>query len=296
VNELALFAGAGGGILGGLLAGWTTVCAVERDAYAATILARRQDDGILAPFPIWSDVCSFDGHPWRGLIDVVSGGFPCQDISVAGKGAGIEGARSGLWSEFFRIICEVRPRFAYIENSPALTSRGLARVLADIASIGGDARWCVASAGDQGAWHERKRLWLVADFANSSDADGAWELQCEGHFAERGGWVGDGPKNAADADSNFQEQAIEGGCQSSGRASNGTCETADDHGSRFQALRQRQREEPQHTAAQCGDWWGAEPGVVRVVHGLAHRVDRIAALGNGQVPVVAQRAWERMMG
>src|SRR5574340_287710 len=103
LRELALFAGAGGGILGGKLLGWRTVCAVERDAYAAQVLAQRQNDGILAPFPIWSDVCSFDGKPWRGIVDVVSGGFPCQDISVAGKGAGITGERSGLWSEMVRI-------------------------------------------------------------------------------------------------------------------------------------------------------------------------------------------------
>jgi DNA (cytosine-5)-methyltransferase 1 len=85
LRELALFAGAGGGILGGHLLGWRTVCAVERDAYAAQVLAQRQNDGILEPFPIWSDVCTFDGRPWRGIVDVISGGFPCQDISVAGK-------------------------------------------------------------------------------------------------------------------------------------------------------------------------------------------------------------------
>lgn len=96
MRELALFAGAGGGILGGHLAGWTTVCAVERDAYRAAILALRQNDGFLPPFPIWSDVESFDGRPWRGLVDVVSSGFPCQDISVAGPGAGLNGGRSGL--------------------------------------------------------------------------------------------------------------------------------------------------------------------------------------------------------
>ena len=82
MNELALFAGAGGGILGGHLAGWRTVCAVERDAYAAQVLSQRQNDGCLAPFPIWSDVCSFDDRPWRGIVDVISGGFPCQDISA----------------------------------------------------------------------------------------------------------------------------------------------------------------------------------------------------------------------
>ncbi len=91
VNELALFAGGGGGILAGHLLGWRTLCAVERDAYAAGILAQRQNDGLLPPFPIWSDITTFDGSRWRDRIDVVSGGFPCQDISCAGKGAGVEG-------------------------------------------------------------------------------------------------------------------------------------------------------------------------------------------------------------
>jgi len=88
MRELALFAGAGGGILGGHLLGWRTVCAVEWDAYAAGVLLARQNDGALPPFPVWDDVQTFDGYSWRGVVDVVSGGFPCQDISVAGKGGG----------------------------------------------------------------------------------------------------------------------------------------------------------------------------------------------------------------
>ena len=90
MNELALFAGAGGGILGGHLLGWRTVCAVEWDAYAASVLVARQNDRCLPPFPIWDDVQTFDGRPWKGVIDVISGGFPCQDISSAGRGAGID--------------------------------------------------------------------------------------------------------------------------------------------------------------------------------------------------------------
>jgi len=86
MNELALFAGAGGGILGGHLLGWRTVCAVEWEKYPACVLAARQNDGLLPPFPIWDDVQTFDGKPWRGIVDVVSGGFPCQDISAAGRG------------------------------------------------------------------------------------------------------------------------------------------------------------------------------------------------------------------
>ena len=134
MNELASFAGAGGGILGGKLLGWRTVCAVECEPYPASVLAQRQKDGLLPPFPIWDDVRTFDGKPWRGIVDVVSGGFPCQDISAAGKGAGITGERSGLWMEMARIISEVRPRFAFVENSPTLTSRGLGVVLGDLAT------------------------------------------------------------------------------------------------------------------------------------------------------------------
>ena len=163
MNELALFAGAGGGLLGGHRLGWRTVCAVERDAYAAQVLAQRQNDGVLPPFPIWSDVCSFDGKPWRGVVDVVSGGFPCQDIAVCGHGAGIEGARSALWKEMGRIIDEVRPRFAWLENSPMLITRGLAVVLGDLAQMGYDAQWCCLSAAECGAPHRRDRIWILAN-------------------------------------------------------------------------------------------------------------------------------------
>lgn len=162
LRELALFAGAGGGILGGKLLGWRTVCAVEIEPYPASVLAARQNDGILSPFPIWDDVCTFDGRPWRGLVDVVSGGFPCQDISCAGKGAGLAGERSGLWSEFARIIGEVRPNFVLVENSPMLAVRGGTRVIADLAAMGYDARWGVVGASDAGSYHKRERLWILS--------------------------------------------------------------------------------------------------------------------------------------
>lgn len=171
LRELALFAGAGGGILAGHLLGWRTICAVECDPYAASVLVARQNDGSLPPFPIWDDVRTFDGRPWRGRVDVVSGGFPCQDISVAGRGAGIGGARSGLWSEMARIVGEVRPRFVFVENSPAILTRGLGRVLADLAALGYDCRWTVLGAADVGAPHRRDRLWLVAN-ASGGRRDG----------------------------------------------------------------------------------------------------------------------------
>jgi DNA (cytosine-5)-methyltransferase 1 len=166
VNELALFAGAGGGILGGHLLGWRTVCAVEFDPYARDVLVARQNDGCLPPFPIWDDVRTFDGRPWRGVVDVVSGGFPCQDISQAGTTnglKGLDGERSGLWSEMRRIIHEVRPRFVLVENSPMLTIRGLGVILGELAALGFDAAWGVFSAADVGARHERERMWIVAE-------------------------------------------------------------------------------------------------------------------------------------
>ncbi len=186
MNELALFAGVGGGILGGHLLGWRTVCAVERDGYAADVLIARQNDGSLPTFPIWDDVRSFDGRPWRGCVDVVSGGFPCQDISVAGKGTGINGAKSGLWREFARIIGEVEPSWVFIENSPQLVHKGLDVVLKDLNELGYDAEWGVLGAAAVGATHRRERLWIVAH------AHGQGQLQQARFVLAVGEWLGDG--------------------------------------------------------------------------------------------------------
>jgi DNA (cytosine-5)-methyltransferase 1 len=190
LRELALFAGAGGGILGGHLLGWRTVCAVEYDPYAGSVLIARQNDGILAPFPVWDDVCTFDGKPWRGIVDVVSGGFPCQDISAAGKGAGITGERSGLWKEMARIIGEVRPRYVFVENSPMLAIRGLGVVLGDLAQMGFDADWGVLGASDVGAPHIRKRIWIFA--SNPYSGDGSPQQKCKHQRAKKLSGSGNG--------------------------------------------------------------------------------------------------------
>ena len=163
LRELCLFAGAGGGILGGTILGWRTVCAVENAPYARDCLLARQRDGCLPRFPIWDDVCTFDGKPWKGSIDIVSGGFPCQDISAAGRGKGITGERSGLWKEMARIVGEVRPRYVFVENSPLLVKRGLAVVIGDLASMGYATRWGIVGAHHAGAPHKRDRIWIVAD-------------------------------------------------------------------------------------------------------------------------------------
>lgn len=180
-----LFAGAGGGILGGMLLGHTTVCAVEIEPYCRKVLLQRQRDGILPKFPIWDDIKTFDGKPWRGLVDVVCGGFPCQDIAVgSATKTGLDGERSGLWSEMARVVCEVRPRYVFVENSAVLTVWGIDRVLGGLAAMGYDARWGVFSAGDVGARHERKRLWMLAHSDKIQRPTRPWYFKQSGQFED----------------------------------------------------------------------------------------------------------------
>jgi DNA (cytosine-5)-methyltransferase 1 len=162
-RTMHLFAGAGGGILADLLLGHRPVCAVEIEPYCRQVLLQRQRDGILPRFPIWDDVCTFDGKPWRGRVDVVCGGFPCTDIASCRRNAeGIDGEKSGLWREMGRIVCEVRPRYVFVENSPMLVGRGLAVVIGDLTEMGYDCKWCCMGGDIAGLPHHRSRLWLVA--------------------------------------------------------------------------------------------------------------------------------------
>ena len=281
MNELALFAGAGGGILGGHLLGWRTVCAVERDAYAAAVLAQRQNDGLLQAFPIWSDVTTFDGKPWQGIVDVISGGFPCQDISSAGKGAGITGERSGLWKEFARIIGEVRPRYVFVENSPMLTSRGLGVVLGDLASMGFDAEWGVVSAENCGAPHKRERIWVVG---NTND------------YGQTTTQVSTSTTQRSDSDKARQEQASE--LEGSGKQHTKLADTAgigqQEQGRGWFSCdpsEKREGETNNAFAERVARIWGIKPGMGRVVNGIPHRMDRLKAIGNAQVSSVAATAF-----
>lgn len=311
LRELALFAGAGGGILGGHLLGWKTVCAVEREPYAASVLMQRQNDGILPPFPIWDDVCTFDGRPWRGLVDVVSGGFPCQDISSAGNGAGIDGERSGLWREMARIIGEVRPRFVFVENSPLLVARGLAVVVSDLAEMGYDAEWCCISASDTGAPHKRDRIWLVANSGSGrlSESQGGKMEQPWRAEIKRAGIE---PRSLAYA-SELQRDGVNdhAGISMAGKS---LSESGDCCGSQDMADAVREREQriiagqpdaqvwqksgerQDRSCGYGGTRWPTEPDVGRVANGVAARVDRLKAIGNGQVPRVAATAFTMMAG
>ena len=155
--HLDLFSGIGGFALAAQWIGFKTIAFCEIDNYCQKILKKNFPD-----VPIYEDITKLDGTKFKNVF-LITGGFPCQDISIANiKGVGIEGERSGLWSEFFRIIGEVRPKFALIENVPALTFRGGTKVNGDLTSIGYDTEWQIVGANDVGAWHRRKRIWIVA--------------------------------------------------------------------------------------------------------------------------------------
>ena len=306
LRELGLFAGAGGGLLASRLLGWDTVCAVEINSHCQRVLSQRQRDGHLEPFPIWDDIRTFDGRPWAGCIDVVSGGFPCQDISSAGRGAGLDGDRSGLWFEMLRIIGEVRPAYVFAENSPRLRTRGLDRILEGLAGLGFDAAWGVLGARHIGAPHRRDRMWIVA-----AHPDRCRERGLTQHAEVAGAQGAD--RDATDADRQRQERRPTAGC---GQPSTGRWETPDSgHGGDAantdgDPIRQQpgwgrgaHREEApvsggcggagrsgEPAREPAGEWWGVHR-FAGVDDGVAHRLERVRATGNGQVPAVAALAW-----
>jgi DNA (cytosine-5)-methyltransferase 1 len=157
MNVLDLFSGIGGFSLGLERAGMRTVAFCEIEPYCRAVLAKHWPN-----IPIFPDITKLNGADIGAAVHVICGGFPCQDISVAGKGAGLKGERSGLWLEFARIIGEVRPRYVIVENVSALLSRGFRNVLGDLAALGYDAEWHCIPASAVGAPHRRDRVWIVA--------------------------------------------------------------------------------------------------------------------------------------
>jgi DNA (cytosine-5)-methyltransferase 1 len=237
MNELALFAGVATPLVA-KLTGCKIVCAVELDGYAATILALRQNDGLFDPFPIWSDIRTFNPEPWRGIVECISAGFPCQDISVANKEAkGIKGSRSGLWSEVVRIGRVIQPKLIKVENSPMLTIRGLDRVLFDLAQMGYNAKWGCIGAGAIGSVCEGERIWLFATPANSTVLEGLDIPEYIKPYSE-------------ESRRRQYTRAI------------GAMLSQDDY-----------------------------TRIKRDTNVVARRMDRLKAIGNGQVPGVASKAW-----
>jgi len=271
MRELSLFSGAGGGLLGTKhLLGWECVGYVEIEKYPQEVLKARIRDGYLDPAPIFGDIRKFisEGYAaaYQGMVDVVTGGFPCQDISAAGKGAGITGERSGLWKSMAEVVRQVRPRYVFVENSPMLTIRGLGTVLGDLAAMGFDAEWGVLSAENAGAVHLRARCWVMA---NSQGERCRKERKFQHTKPPK--WITGSSQTDSDSASELPRYG-----------------NLDD----VQVLGDVEESRESISAIRCGDWWAIEPTVGRVADGVAHRVDRLKAIGNGQVSSVVRLAWE----
>jgi DNA (cytosine-5)-methyltransferase 1 len=269
MRVLDLFSGIGGFSLGLERAGMTTVAFCEIEEYPRRVLAKHWPH-----VPIHRDVRELKGAD-VGAVDVICGGFPCQDISVAGKGAGLAGERSGLWVEYARLVGELRPRYVIVENVAALLGRGIGTVLGDLAALGYDAEWHCISAASVGAPHLRERIWIVAYPGRDDDAGGL-DPRASGREAGRGEGRDLGKGQAPYR----QRLRIELG------ASRPFLADADD------ARRIEQRpaitDEKEHQAAECGGWWSVEPDVGRVAHGVPARVDRLRGLGNAVVPQIPE--------
>tara|TARA_R110000868_G_scaffold96004_2_gene264083 strand:- start:244 stop:1143 length:900 start_codon:yes stop_codon:yes gene_type:complete len=290
LNTFHLFAGAGGGILADLLLGHNPIGACEIMPYPRNVLLARQADGILPSFPIWDDVATLDGNPWRGTVDVLCGGFPCQDISAAGKGAGITGERSGLWKEYARIIGEMRPRFVFAENSPLLRTRGLGVVLKDLAAMGYNARWGIIGAGAVGAPHKRDRMWVLA------------YTTMHGHPATE---KPQGTTQGSDSGQTRAQPTVESSGLCTSRADGGVEGLSGGGNVAYSDLSQREGAGQSSGSYQehadslpSSAWWGQDPAEIpelklgRMADGVANRVHRLKAIGNGQVPQCAAVAWQ----
>jgi len=265
LNVLDLFAGIGGFSLGlERTGGFRTVAFCEIDKKAQRVLNKHWPDT-----PIFDDVSALT----KDLIDetvgtpvhVITGGFPCQDISLAGKGAGLEGERSGLWFQFHRLIREFQPRYAVIENVSALRTKGLEVVLQGLSEIGYDAEWHCIPASAVGAPHRRDRIWIVA---YPRQLRGRWVEPQQGSYRGNAVASGYGPQG------NVGDVAY-ARCQPSQVSV----------ARRLAAIQVPQRH----------SWWQVEPSVGRMADGVPSRMDRLKQLGNAVVPQIPQLLGEAIL-
>ena len=277
MNVLDLFSGIGGFSLGLERAGMKTVAFCEINEYARQVLAKHWP-GVRC----YDDVRSLTGKRIAadgvGQVDVICGGFPCQDLSFAGKGAGLAGERSGLYREVIRLAGEIRPSFIILENVSALLSRGLGDVLGDLASLGYDAEWHCIPASYVGAHHRRDRIWIIAylqTVAQRSNAYSAGSHRAEVHLVgnaelrdEQVGIAGSLGADVADA----ERRGPQGGDEQ--RAWSPAIFAPE-------IRRHRGRRQLRET-------WRTEPDVGRVAHGVPFAVDRIQCLGNAVVPQIPE--------
>ncbi len=282
LKVLDLFSGIGGFSLGlERTGGFETVAFCEIEDYPRRVLAKHWPS-----VPIYPDVRELTADTLRrdGIaVDVICGGFPCQDVSFAGKRAGLEGARSGLWGEYRRLIGELRPRFVIVENVPGLLSLGMGTVLGDLAALGYDATWDCIPACAVGAPHRRDRVWIVAHADSQGEHDGAVDAEMVGasqpmaysdELARNEGRAGDAAEitRGRNADRSGIGSAV---CNANVSGL---------------ALPERQSRDvgEERTASVGADWWLIEPDVGRVADGVPSRVDRLKGLGNAVVPQIPE--------
>lgn len=267
----SLFAGIGGLDLGLERAGWRCRWQVERDLFCQRVLAKHWPDvrryGDIRDFP--------DADTER--VDLICGGFPCQDISSAGGKAGLSGTRSGLWTEMLRVVRILRPRFVFVENVADLRARGLGTALGDLAASGYDAEWDCLQAAAVGAPHGRDRIWLIA------------------YPHANGGRCAPGGQRNRHATPGTAERPA---C---GHDADRLCAHLPD--AVLWSDGAQPKEEPrQHLARWWQDarkraGWQTEPAICRVADGISPGLDnaRLSALGNAVVPQVAQWLGERLI-
>ena len=274
LNVISFCAGYGGIERGLDLAGINhrVIAYVEIEAFAIANLVAKMESGELDPAPIWSDLKTFPAHLFRDCVDIITGGYPCQPFSAAGKRGGEQDPRH-LWPHIRRHIQSIRPAQCFFENVEGHISLGLNSVISDMEEDGYSATWGLFSAAEVGAPHQRKRVFILANAIGNF----LWEQP-------RWGSGKDGQGQAL--------TGIDGEAQS----------LANTTGIGVQGLRPSRKQEP-YTHGQAKlpvcqgkgsrpAQWLAEPNVGRVVDGCADRVDRIRLLGNGVVPQTAARAWE----
>jgi DNA (cytosine-5)-methyltransferase 1 len=312
----SLFAGIGGFDLGFERAGMTCKWQVEIDPFCRAVLAKHWPD--VPRYEDVRDVHAVRCCPLIGLqdamacgncllpVDVLCGGFPCQDISVAGRGEGLAGERSGLWFEYARLIRELRPRYVVVENVTALLGRGLGRVLGDLAASGYNAEWDCIPASAVGAPHQRDRVWIVAyaDRRGRRPIGECIELVAVGVRREDdpGSSTQSGARVASPAGVQLSEQSsswLDNSRYQSARALPGEEQVlAVAESDRRKQGRQDAGEDVRVFSGKCGDGcrhWAVEPEVGRVAHGVPRRVDRLRGLGNAVVPQITQWIGERLM-
>jgi DNA (cytosine-5)-methyltransferase 1 len=272
LNGLDLFSGIGG--LSEALAPWVRPIAYcENDRATQSMLLSRMARGELFLAPIWGDVRTLSRSAVDSLdVDIIYGGFPCQDISAAGYGAGLDGVHSGLFFEISRLVHEIRPPFVFLENVPAITTRGLDRVAAEFSKLRYDCRWAIVSAAELGAAHVRKRWFLLAA---DPDSVAKWIEPRRGQGAR---WEGQ----------TLNRAAVENG------------EIADPDGSRMEIGWPRVgygEEKPFSVELLEGNDWNERAAFfLRVDHGLPYRSHRLRAMGNSVVPIQARAAFKKLIG